>query len=177
MSSNIVSKFVSFSQPKLMQTAKVWEVLKNSGNWLHYRHTNIENWFINSWENWIERWHHCFAFSFFGSHFSLNSKVGRFCIWFLKIGKFSYWKKAQFQGCLKLAYFLISHFSDFWSQLQNQPNVRCWGCFGKFRKFAARWAQEFFKLLKKCLRQLKPKLATLKIQPTKNEPIWAYPEI
>ena len=32
--------------------------------------------------------------------------------------------------------------------LQNYPNVRSWGCFGKFRKIAARWAQEFLKLIK-----------------------------
>ena len=26
--------------------------------------------------------------------------------------------------------------------LQIHPNVRSWGCFGKFRKFTAKWAQE-----------------------------------
>ena len=35
----------------LMQIAKVWRFLKNSGNLLHDRHKNFENRFRNNWDN------------------------------------------------------------------------------------------------------------------------------
>ena len=97
-----------------MQTAKVWKVFKNLGNWLHDRHTIIENWFINSWENWIEGWHHCFAFCIFCSHFALNSKVGRFCIWFLKIGIGMKKKLENFHTEKKLNFRVASSWHIFW---------------------------------------------------------------
>ena len=41
----------------LMQIAKVGTFLKNSGNLLHDRHKNFENWFWNSWDNWGQSCH------------------------------------------------------------------------------------------------------------------------
>ena len=41
-----------------------------------------------------------------------------------------------------------------------RPKCKSWVCFDKFRKFAAKWAQEFSKLIEKWLRKLSLKLAT-----------------
>ena len=59
--------------------------------------------------------------------------------------------------------------------LQNHQNVKSCGCFGKFRKFAARWAQKFLKLMKsrifpglyfqKICSFLKPKSTKVKNRP------------
>ena len=43
--------------------------------------------------------------------------------------------------------------------------------FGKYRKFAARWAQQFSKLIEKHLRYLNLKLATPQIHKSENLPI------
>ena len=40
----------------LMQIAKVGMFSENSGNLLQDRHTNFENWFRNSWDNWGQSW-------------------------------------------------------------------------------------------------------------------------
>ena len=48
---------------------------------------------------------------------------------------------------------------------QMHPMCKIWVCFDKFRKFAAKWAQEFSKLIEKWLRKLSLKLAT----PSRNE--------
>ena len=67
-----------------------------------------------------------------------------------------YWmvKKGQICGFAQIDIFLISNFFGFFVHnfLQNHPNVKSWVCFEKFRKFSARWAQKFLKLMKKCLR-------------------------
>ena len=63
-------------------------------------------------------------------------------------------KKVKFQDLLILAYFLIFNIFDFLSitSIKTIQKRKCLGCFEKFRKFAARWAQEFSKLMEKCLR-------------------------
>ena len=44
------------------------------------------------------------------------------------------------------------------NSFQYHQNSKCWGCFGKFRKFAARWAQEFFKIDLKMTEIIDPKV-------------------
>ena len=43
---------------------------------------------------------------------------------------------------------------------QTHPKCKCWGCIGKFRIFATRWALIFSKLKKKWLRERRLKMAT-----------------
>ena len=53
---SVLILFLPFSQTKFIQNAKVSGVLKNSGNFLHDRHKNFENWFRNSCDNWCHPW-------------------------------------------------------------------------------------------------------------------------
>ena len=79
-------------------------------------------------------------------------------------------KKGQISGFAQIDIFLISNFFLLFVHnfLQNHPNVKSWVCFEKFRKFAARWAQEFSKLKENCLRKLILKLATPKTKKSEN---------
>ena len=43
---------------------------------------------------------------------------------------------------------------------QTHPKSKCWGCIGKFRIFATKWALRFSKLMKKWLRKWSIKLPT-----------------
>ena len=52
--------FLLFCQLLLYQNTKVGWVLQYSGNLLHDRHKNFENWFRISWDIWGQRWHPLF---------------------------------------------------------------------------------------------------------------------
>ena len=60
-------------------------------------------------------------------------------------------------GCLKKNGILWKNGHNF---LQTHPKCKIWGCFGKFRIFATRWALSFSKLKKKWLRKWSLKLPT-----------------
>ena len=95
-----------------------------------------------------------------------------------KVQKYHFQKRLNFRGGSN---WQIFQFLIFWffvnNSLENHPNWKCRECFENFRKFAARWAQKFPKLMEKCLRFFIPRLATLKIQWSEIELIWATPEI
>ena len=82
--------------------------------------------------NWDIIWSFLFVFGLFWL-----SNMGDFSLWYSwaygwKIScKIWPWKKARFQGWLKLANFLISQFSDFWPYLPS----KLWKC----KKLGMRW--------------------------------------
>ena len=65
-------------------------------------------------------------------------------------------QKHSWKSHFKKQFFLLSSHNFF----QMHPQCKIWVCFDKFRKFAAKWAQEFTKLIEKWLRKLSLKLAT-----------------
>ena len=60
-------------------------------------------------------------------------------------------------GCLKKN---VLSWKNGHNYLQNHPKCKSWGCFGKFRIFATRWALRFSTLNNKWLRKWNPKLPT-----------------
>ena len=68
-----------------------------------------------------------------------------------KVEKFHPEKRLDFRVGSNWHIFWFLNFLNFCHNiLQNHQNVK--GCFGKFRKFAARWAQTLLKLMRKCLK-------------------------
>ena len=67
------------------------------------------------------------------------------------------WFRTLHTGCLKknVVSWKKSH-----NYPQTHPKCKCWGCIGKFRIFATRWALRFSKLKKKWLRKWSLKLPT-----------------
>ena len=57
-------------------------------------------------------------------------------------------KKFDTTGCLKKN---VVSWKNSHNYPQTHPKCKCWGCFGKFRIFAIKWALRFSKLKKKWL--------------------------
>ena len=112
-----------------------------------------------------------FNLNFFG-HFSINfeNSCAHYAANFLNLSKHTQllhfgciWRKLWLLNKKKM--FLKMRFSwvfflNCHNFFQMHPMCKIWVCFDKFRKFAAKWAQEFSKLIEKWLRKLRLKLAT-----------------
>ena len=71
---------------------------------------------------------------------------------------YGYSRKKMF---LKMRFLWVFFLLKCYNFFQMHPKCKSRVCFDKFRKFAAKWAQEFTKLIEKWLRKLSLKLATL----------------
>ena len=81
------------------------------------------------------------------------SSMGDFSLWYSlgirmkKSFKNSPWKKVRIQGLYKLVYFLISYFSDFWSQLpSNSSKCKKLGVFWKIQEICSKMGTRIFKI-------------------------------
>ena len=64
-------------------------------------------------------------------------------------------KNLIYTGCLKEN---VLSWKNGHNYLQNHPKCKSWGCFGKFRIFATKWA-EIFKIEEEMTEKMKPKVA------------------